>query len=323
MTVSLPGWLSADDRLLWRGTLAPRDAAWWECVNEPLSSGELQRVRNSVLRGRPVANDDWTPPTPPGFGPGILFATARKPVSLSRRQPTSIMISSRLGLNPSESADMSPAIAETLTEWTAADLVERFGPIRLHRIRSHPAPGTATEQDVIDIHDREDRLFELVDGVLVEKAMGTHESVLAVALSALLRDFVKSTKSGFVLGADGMARLAPGLIRIPDVSFVSWDQLPNKIIPTGPMLDFAPQLAVEVLSASNTKREMDQKLVDYFEAGVELVWYVDPRARTVKLHSSPASFIGLEVGQTLAGGAALPGFSVDVKDLFAELETPG
>ncbi|MCY2964984.1 MAG: Uma2 family endonuclease [Planctomycetota bacterium] len=218
---------------------------------------------------------------------------------------------------------MSPAIAETLTEWTAADLVERFGPIRLHRIRSHPAPGTATEQDVIDIHDREDRLFELVDGVLVEKAMGTHESVLAVALSALLRDFVKSTKSGFVLGADGMARLAPGLIRIPDVSFVSWDQLPNKIIPAGPMLDFAPRLAVEILSASNTKREMDQKLVDYFEAGVELVWYVDPRARTVKVHSSPASFIVLDVGQTLAGGAVLPGFSVAVKDLFAELETSG
>ena len=97
---------------------------------------------------------------------------------------------------------MSPAIAETATEWTAADLVERFGPILLHRIRSHPAPGTATEQDVIDIHDREDRLFELVDGVLVEKAMGTHESFLAVAISALLRDFVKATKSGFILGAD-------------------------------------------------------------------------------------------------------------------------
>jgi len=54
-----------------------------------------------------------------------------------------------------------------LAEWTAADLVERFGPIPLRRIRSDPAPGTATEEDVVEIHLREDRLYELVDGVLV------------------------------------------------------------------------------------------------------------------------------------------------------------
>lgn len=217
---------------------------------------------------------------------------------------------------------MPPAIADTLTEWTSADLVERFGPIQLHRIRTHPAPGTATEQDVIDIHDHEHGLFNLVDGVLVEKAMGTHESIVAVALSAILRDYVKSTKSGFVLGANGMTRLAPGLIRIPDVSYISWAQLPTMVIPTGPVLDFAPRLAIEVLSPSNTKLEMDQKLVDYFNAGVQLVWYVDPRARTVDVHSSPDNFIVLNDGETLVGGEVLPGFSAAVNDLFAELETP-
>ena len=65
---SLPGWLSADDPLLWRGTPAPRDAAWWERVNEPLSSGDLQRLRHSVLRGRPFGNDDWTRPTAQALG---------------------------------------------------------------------------------------------------------------------------------------------------------------------------------------------------------------------------------------------------------------
>ena len=68
------------------------------------------------------------------------------------------------------------------TQWTVADLLARFGPILISRIRTDPAPGTATEADVIEIHDREGRLYELVDGVLVEKAMGYHESYLACLL---------------------------------------------------------------------------------------------------------------------------------------------
>ena len=55
---------------------------------------------------------------------------------------------------------------------TLADLVDRFGPMPAERIRTNPPPGTATEQDVIDIEEHESRLCELVDGVLVEKTAG-------------------------------------------------------------------------------------------------------------------------------------------------------
>ena len=65
---------------------------------------------------------------------------------------------------------------------TLADLVERFGPMPDGRIRMDPPPGTATEQDVIDIEARESRLCELVDGVLVEKTVGIYESYLAVRI---------------------------------------------------------------------------------------------------------------------------------------------
>ncbi|MCY2967134.1 MAG: hypothetical protein NT069_26435 [Planctomycetota bacterium] len=65
---SLPGWLSADDTLLWRGTPTPRDAAWLQRVNEPLSSGDWQRLGHSVRRGRPFGNDDWTRPTAQSLG---------------------------------------------------------------------------------------------------------------------------------------------------------------------------------------------------------------------------------------------------------------
>ena len=71
-------------------------------------------------------------------------------------------------------------ITEPATDtWTAADLVQRFGAVPLRRVRPDPPPGSASESDVVEIHDREDRLYELVDGVLLEKAVGTYESYLA------------------------------------------------------------------------------------------------------------------------------------------------
>jgi hypothetical protein len=72
---------------------------------------------------------------------------------------------------------MSTAEAKELT---LADILKRLGGISPKWIRFRPAPGTATERDVIRIRDRERRLFELVDGVLVEKVMGYWESVLAI-----------------------------------------------------------------------------------------------------------------------------------------------
>ncbi len=66
-------------RLLWRGTPAPRDAASWERVNEPLSSGDLQRLRHSVLRGRPFGNDDWTRHSTEALGLESCLRPAGKP----------------------------------------------------------------------------------------------------------------------------------------------------------------------------------------------------------------------------------------------------
>jgi Uma2 family endonuclease len=201
-----------------------------------------------------------------------------------------------------------------------ADLLAHFGPIAHWRIRQDPAPGSATEQDVLAIHDRESRLYELVEGVLVEKTMGVQESYLACFLGFLLGDFANRSDLGFVLGADGMARLAPGLVRIPDVSFVSWRQIPDHHVPRVPMLGFAPDLAVEVLSPSNTAKEMKQKLDDYFRAGVRLVWYVDPGQRTVQVFTAVDRSTLLHEGETLKGEPVLPGFALSLRDLFARLE---
>jgi len=155
---------------------------------------------------------------------------------------------------------------------TLADLLEQLGGITPDRVRFRPAPGTATEEDVLAIrHSPERRLCEVVDGVLVEKAMGFRKSYLALVLASILWAFVEPRRLGLVVGADGMMRLMTGLVRIPDVAFISWDRLPNRRVPTEPLPDVAPNLAVEVLSTSNTPREMVRKRQEYFAAEVQVV----------------------------------------------------
>ena len=202
---------------------------------------------------------------------------------------------------------------------TAADLLDRFGPMPDGRIRTDPPPGTATEQDVIDIEARESRLCELVDGVLVEKTVGYYESYLAMEIGSILREFVKRNGLGVVAGEAGMMRLSAGLVRIPDVSFVSWTRLPGRRVPRVPIADLAPDLAVEVISPSNTAREMERKLQDFLAAGVRLVWYVYPGPQEVHVYTAERHDV-LTIEQELSGGDVLPGFVLPLRQLFEEPE---
>lgn len=213
---------------------------------------------------------------------------------------------------------MSATIETVTGSWTALDLVERLGPMPLSRIRTVPAPGIATEKDVLRIHDGENRLFELADGVLIEKTMGTYESYLAGLLLHILWTHAEQRDLGIVLGADGMLRLGHGLVRIPDVSFISWERLPGKRIPRVPIAELAPDLAVEVISQGNTKEEMDRKLRDYFDASVRLVWYVYPNSKTVRVYTSAVDFVVMTEQQSLGGNDVLPGFTLSLRRLFAE-----
>jgi Uma2 family endonuclease len=196
---------------------------------------------------------------------------------------------------------------------TFADLVEALGDIPLHRIRAWPAPGTATERDVLEVHAQEKRLCELVDGVLVDKSMGFDESRLALEISYELIAFLRTHDLGTVAGEAGMMRLEFGLVRIPDVSFIRWDRLPDEY---GAIVPVAPDLAVEVLSETNTPREMDRKLREYFAAGTRLVWYFEPKTRTVTVYTAADQFTRLEESATLDGADLLPGLVIPLEELF-------
>jgi Uma2 family endonuclease len=203
-----------------------------------------------------------------------------------------------------------------------ADLLERLGQIAPQRIRLRPPPGQATEADVLTVLDRDNRLCELVDGTLVEKVMGFSESFLAAEIVREMGTFARSHDLGIVTGADGTIRLLEGLVRIPDVAFISWDRLPGRRLPTRPIPDLAPDLAVEVLSEGNTPGEMERKLKEYFLAGTRLVWFVDPARRTAEAYTSPETFTTINESQDLDGADVLPGFRLPLAALLERFPAP-
>lgn len=217
-------------------------------------------------------------------------------------------------------ATLAPTPATTST-LTTRELLDRVGDVPLFRVCFDPFPGTATEQDVVEIHAKTDRLFELVDGILVEKAMGVPSSFLASILIYFLNGWVIPRNLGAVLASDGMLRLRPGLVRIPDVSFIPWARFPGRQIDLdAAIVHLYPELAVEVLSDSNTPSEMALKRQEYFTAGTRLVWIVDPRTRTVEVFTSPTASTLLQATDTLGGDPVLPGFALPLATLFAELD---
>ncbi|MBI1903985.1 MAG: Uma2 family endonuclease [Planctomycetia bacterium] len=197
-----------------------------------------------------------------------------------------------------------------------ADLLARLGDVPPERIRSFPPPGCATEDDVVAIEARENRLYELVEGTLVEKAMGLPESFVAMRLGIALGSYVEAKNLGEVSGEGGMAKILPGVVRIPDLAFFSHERLAKVGFPEVAVPAVAPDLAVEILSSSNTPGEIRFKLAQYFQAGVRLVWIVDPKARKADIYRSPTSVRTIFEDGELDGEDVVPGFRVPLGKLL-------
>ena len=204
---------------------------------------------------------------------------------------------------------------------TLADLLQRLGGVSLERILFQPYPGTARPQDVWDVERREGKPCELIAGVLVEKATGLRESALTAHLLDQLNRWVQPSNLGMLSGPNRALELMADLVRTPDIAFTSWDRLPGGRFPETPIPRLVPNLAVEVLSRANTSGERAVKRQDYFAAGVEVLWEIDPDHRTVaNLNFGEGASTMLRSGDTLTGGTVLPGFSLSLLELFAELE---
>jgi Uma2 family endonuclease len=215
---------------------------------------------------------------------------------------------------------MPSPVQAASTDWTFADVQQRLGGIPAERIRTFPAPGTATEDDVLRVLARTDRLCELVDGILVEKVMSSFESRLAMILGYLLESFLEDHDLGIVLGADGLLKLVPTIIRAPDVTFIRWERFQDREFPAEAIWAIGLDLAVEVLSPGNTEAEMRRKVREYFQAGARRVWLVDPPSRTAKMYTSPRRFTVIDEDGCLDAGDLLPGFELRLKDWFSRAQ---
>jgi Uma2 family endonuclease len=174
---------------------------------------------------------------------------------------------------------------------------------------------TAEEFLVYPVHDAK---AELVRGELrVTPPAGGPHGVAVSNLEFLLSTHVRPRRLGPVYGAGigyELLRL-PRTVRVPDASFVRADRLPSEGVGPG-LLKLAPDLAIEVLSPSETASELEEKLDDYLVSGAALIWVVDPVRRTVMIVSADAPVRWLREGDTLDGGNILPAFACAVSEIF-------
>ena len=160
--------------------------------------------------------------------------------------------------------------------------------------------------------------YELVRGALVEKDVASREHEITVVKVSRYVDIhveshdlgeVYGSSRGFVTGPD-----SPATSRLPDVSFVSNERLRPDLF--GVLVDGAPDLAVEVLSPSNSEREIPRKVTEYLNAGGKAVWVIDIDARTLTVHTANARPLTLTDADTVDGADYLPGFVCAVVDLL-------
>lgn len=162
------------------------------------------------------------------------------------------------------------------------------------------------------------RRYELVKGELFEMppAGGRHGSV-AMQIGALLNAYVRAHSLGKVFAAETgfILRRDPDTVRAPDAAFVARERLPAGELPPG-YLEMVPDLAAEVISPSDSARELGEKVADWLGAGVRLLWAIDPATRSVTVYRSLEDFDVLSEDDTLDGGRVIPGFSANIRDLF-------
>ena len=192
---------------------------------------------------------------------------------------------------------------------TIADLVARYGEVLAHRIVLNPTPGMATVDDVVaPPRPRESTLRAGSTGFWWRRRW-FYESNLACVLIQLLRNFLDQHRLGVVAGMDGMMTLAPGLVRLPDVSFISREQFPDGRVGREAAPVLCPTLAGSKYGARATPRP---RWIGSWSTtsprARRLVWYLDPADRAVRVYTSPGEFTRLDESETLDGGEVLPGF---------------
>jgi Uma2 family endonuclease len=179
-----------------------------------------------------------------------------------------------------------------------------------------------TPQDLLTMPDGD--FYELVDGRLVERKTSVWSSYVAGSVLFLLNQFCRENRLGWVL-PEGTSfecfPTRPGTVRRPDASFIRLQRLSLAQATTYGHCPVAPDLAVEVISPNDTAYEIDEKVREFLDAGVPLVWVVNPEQRTVRIHRAGGMGAILRENDGISGEDVIPRFRCRVGDFT--LPPPG
>jgi Putative restriction endonuclease len=198
---------------------------------------------------------------------------------------------------------------------TVADFLHWLGDVPADRILLRPAPGMGNASDVLRLERQENRLCELVCGVAVEKRLGYKEMSVAAVLMGALQVHAEAKQIGVVTGPEGFYRLSEHLVRIPSVAFCAAGTFRGDIPPGEAAAGTVPQFVAEIIEGPATT-ELQQRIEDYFAAGVKLVWVIDLSSRTATAYTSPKKLKSIPARGTLEGGRLLGGFKIQLAKLF-------
>ena len=160
--------------------------------------------------------------------------------------------------------------------------------------------------------------YELVGGELVGRKMGAKSSFIAGQVYHRIESFCRSQCLGWAFPEGTSFQCFPDdpdKVRRADVSFIRFGRLPKEQPPEG-HIRLAPDLVVEVVSPNDLAYDVDSKVEDYLQAGVRLVWVVNPMTRTVRVHRPDGPGAMLRADDELTGGEVLPGFRCLIRELF-------
>jgi Uma2 family endonuclease len=179
-----------------------------------------------------------------------------------------------------------------------------------------------TAEDLYAMPDVPGKRFELVKGELVEVPTAAYpHAQLVRALQRLLDRFTVEHRLGEVFG-DGLGYIIardPDVVRVPDVSFIAGERLPDEGIQG--FVPFAPDLAVEIVSPGDRAEEVYGKVREYLAAGTRLVWVFWPKYRAVSVHAPGEPTRELGPDDELDGGDLLPGFRASIAALFESAQS--
>jgi Uma2 family endonuclease len=175
---------------------------------------------------------------------------------------------------------------------------------------------TLTPEDVERASKRDGKIYELIDGELKEKFVGAECLFVASRISGKLNASLYPEHGFAACEVPIYCFDRPNHGRKPDVVFAHLTHFPDRRIPKGD-LRFAPELAVEVLSQGNGGIEIDEKLNEYLEAGIPLVWIVNADRRTIRVYRGEGTTRLFRAADVIENEALLPGFRLVVGEIFA------